>query len=54
MRLVEDGVTARRLTAKGYGSQNPIDANDTLEGRRKNRRVEFRILRVRNVADPVR
>jgi OOP family OmpA-OmpF porin len=54
MRLVENGVTARRLTAKGYGAQNPIDANDTVEGRRNNRRVEFRILRVRSAADPLR
>jgi OOP family OmpA-OmpF porin len=47
MRLVENGITARRLTAKGYGSQNPIDKSDTLEGRQNNRRVEFRIVRVR-------
>jgi OmpA-OmpF porin, OOP family len=54
MRLVQNGVTARRLTSRGYGSQNPIDDNDTPEGRRTNRRVEFRILRVRASADPVR
>jgi OmpA-OmpF porin, OOP family len=47
MRLVQNGVTARRLTARGYGSQNPIDDSDTPEGRQNNRRVEFRILRVR-------
>jgi outer membrane protein OmpA-like peptidoglycan-associated protein len=47
MRLVDNGVTARRLTARGFGSQNPIDDNSTLEGRQTNRRVEFRILRVR-------
>jgi OmpA-OmpF porin, OOP family len=53
MRLVENGVTARRLTARGFGSQNPIDDNATMEGRQSNRRVEFRILRVR-AADRVR
>jgi outer membrane protein OmpA-like peptidoglycan-associated protein len=54
MRLVENGVTARRLTARGFGSKNPIDDNDTMEGRQNNRRVEFRILRVRADADRVR
>jgi OOP family OmpA-OmpF porin len=47
MRLVENGIPARRLTAKGYGSQHPIDERDTLEARQNNRRVEFRIARVR-------
>lgn len=47
MRLVDNGVTARRLTARGLGAQNPIDDNATPEGRRRNRRVEFRIVRVR-------
>jgi OOP family OmpA-OmpF porin len=52
MRLVDNGVTARRLTARGFGSQVPIDDNATPEGRQNNRRVEFRILRVR--ANPIR
>jgi outer membrane protein OmpA-like peptidoglycan-associated protein len=47
MRLVENGVTARRLTAVGYGAEHPIDDNATPEGRRNNRRVEFRIVRSR-------
>jgi OmpA-OmpF porin, OOP family len=47
MRLVESGVSARRLTAKGYGSSQPIDDNSTVEGRTNNRRVEFKILRLR-------
>ncbi|RYZ02712.1 MAG: porin [Myxococcales bacterium] len=38
------GVEASRLTPKGYGKDDPIDTNDTEEGRQKNRRVQFRIL----------
>ncbi|MDF3065177.1 MAG: porin [Polyangiaceae bacterium] len=38
------GVEAARLTPKGYGKDDPIETNDTEEGRQKNRRVQFRIL----------
>jgi outer membrane protein OmpA-like peptidoglycan-associated protein len=54
MRLVQNGVTAKRLTARGHGSQNPIDESDTPEARQTNRRVEFRILRVRAGTNTVR
>lgn len=40
-RLKEMGISANRLSAKGYGMSKPIDTNDTPEGRAKNRRVEF-------------
>ena len=30
-----------RLSTNGYGASNPIDTNDTLEGRARNRRVEL-------------
>jgi outer membrane protein OmpA-like peptidoglycan-associated protein len=30
-----------RLTTNGYGASSPIDRNDTLEGRARNRRVEL-------------
>ena len=31
------------LTAKGYGSANPVDSNDTEEGRLRNRRIEYHV-----------
>ena len=34
-------IDPRRLKVKGYGSSRPIAANDTPEGRDKNRRVEI-------------
>lgn len=33
------GIAADRLTAQGYGEENPIANNDTLAGRARNRRV---------------
>lgn len=40
-RLIEDGISADRITTHGYGEEKPIATNDTSEGRAKNRRVEF-------------
>ncbi|GAB1349592.1 hypothetical protein MASR1M107_18060 [Ignavibacteriales bacterium] len=42
--LIEKGVEASRLTAKGYGSSVPVADNGTAEGRAMNRRVEFKVL----------
>ncbi len=39
--LVQQGVPADMLTAKGYGEARPIIDNATPEGRQHNRRVEF-------------
>ena len=42
--LIAHGVAAERLGSKGFGQTKPIDSNDTEEGRKNNRRVEFRII----------
>ncbi|MCQ2106929.1 MAG: OmpA family protein [Fibrobacter sp.] len=39
--LVEQGIDAGRLTAKGLGMSMPIADNSTKEGRQKNRRVDL-------------
>ncbi len=41
--LISKGVSAGRLSAKGYGSAQPIADNATREGRATNRRVELHI-----------
>lgn len=39
--LIENGVDASRITAVGYGPENPMVPNTTSENKRKNRRIEF-------------
>jgi outer membrane protein OmpA-like peptidoglycan-associated protein/uncharacterized protein YidB (DUF937 family) len=43
--LVKAGVNPDMLTAKGYGSANPVASNDSAEGRFSNRRIEYRIVK---------
>ena len=42
--LVERGIAPERMQAEGRGESQPIDTNDTEEGRQNNRRVEIEIL----------
>lgn len=42
--LVERGVEASRISVVGYGEVQPRSTNDTVEGRRLNRRVEIRVV----------
>lgn len=37
------GISKQRISVNGYGSKQPIDSNDTAEGRARNRRVEFKL-----------
>ncbi len=39
--LVQRGVTATRMTTKGFGPDRPIAPNDTDANKQKNRRIEF-------------
>ena len=41
--LVGHGIASGRLTSAGFGSEKPIDSNDTEDGKRNNRRVELHI-----------
>ncbi len=40
-QLISMGVTASRLTSKGFGETKPISDNNSPEGKANNRRVEF-------------
>lgn len=42
--LVDKGINSARLRYRGYGKTQPIADNNSSEGRRKNQRVEIKIL----------
>ncbi|WP_235297035.1 OmpA family protein [Portibacter marinus] len=42
--LINDGIAAERLNARGYGQTEPVADNETEEGRQQNRRTEFKII----------
>jgi outer membrane protein OmpA-like peptidoglycan-associated protein/tetratricopeptide (TPR) repeat protein len=42
--LVGRGIEAERLTYKGFGETQPIADNNTSEGRKQNRRTEFKVI----------
>ena len=41
--LIKEGISPDRLSSAGFGATNPIDSNQTEEGRARNRRTEFKI-----------
>ncbi len=41
--LVKKGVSDKRLSPYGFGPDQPIESNDTPEGKARNRRVEFKV-----------
>ena len=43
--LVSRGIAEERLVAIGYGELNPIANNINMQGRAKNRRIEFKVVR---------
>lgn len=43
LRLIASGIDPTHIQAKGFGSERPIAENDTEAGRRRNRRIDFRI-----------
>jgi len=42
--IVAKGIAEKRIITKGYGQTMPKTTNDTDEGRKQNRRIEFKIL----------
>lgn len=41
--LVSEGIDSDRLSTRGFGEADPVDTNDTADGRANNRRVSFRV-----------
>ena len=39
--LRSQGIPTQRLSASGFGSEDPLASNDTAEGRQENRRVDI-------------
>lgn len=44
--LIELGVDVENLEYKGYGKRQPIASNNSIQGRKRNQRVEIKILKV--------
>ena len=44
--LVSHGVKGKQLVTKGFGATKPKDTNATEEGRHRNRRTEFRFIKL--------
>jgi outer membrane protein OmpA-like peptidoglycan-associated protein len=46
--LIQNGIPQSQIQTKGYGKTKPITTNETTDGRRKNQRVELKVLEVIN------
>lgn len=44
--LIEEGIPGQQIQTRGYGKTQPIAGNKTRAGRRKNQRVEMKILEI--------
>ncbi|MFK8101330.1 MAG: OmpA family protein [Saprospiraceae bacterium] len=44
--FVEQGIAKKRIQFRGYGKTQPVASNETLGGRKKNQRVELKILEI--------
>lgn len=44
--MINKGVAANRLAARGFGDSRPVASNASATGRTQNRRVEFKVLEV--------
>ena len=44
--LIDHGISADRMSSKGFGETVPVDTNETKEGRALNRRTEFVIINI--------
>ena len=42
--LYDKGIPESQISYKGYGKRQPIASNATVEGRRKNQRVELKVV----------
>lgn len=42
--MVNDGISPKRLSARGFGEQRPLQPNATKEGKAANRRVEIYVI----------
>jgi outer membrane protein OmpA-like peptidoglycan-associated protein len=57
--IIQRGIAPDRLVAKGYGELRPVarnthpDGTDNPEGRQRNRRTEFKILEITEIAKPL-
>jgi len=43
--IVNKGIDKKRIKAIGHGPDKPIASNETEAGRKKNQRVEFKIIK---------